>query len=361
VNVKRLVETLMRREPDSEKVVKAMGIDRVTGMAVGLQAAPQSGSSLAARGYIRTSGGKQGILRMLDMAPVALNVPDFVAGDSCSFALINIDISAVYDEIFRIANGIDPRAAAAIGSPMTAPLPDGRPGVELKRDILAYLRPGLWSVDTPRKVAGTDQPEILSVGAVAINDRAKLESSLSRLHEQYLGNNKELRREFLGHVIYSLSFGTAWEGDQSPGSETLTGEPAERQQAPAFTVTDSYLLFGDTKLIEDAIRAMQDKAASRLPSARWYRRAAAAIPSPAGSSGMMDLSVYGRYIWNLLKTGKTDSPAEFIVEDLRRHGDFSRLPEFDKVGKYFGIIVSQFFSQPDGFTFEYRMLSPAEE
>ena len=106
---------------------------------------------------------------------------------------------------------------------------------------------------------------------------------------------------------------------------------------------------------------MQDKSASRLPSARWYRRAAAAIPSPAGSSGMMDLSVFGRHIWHLLKSGKTDSPAEFMVEDFRELGDFARLPEFETVRKYFGIVVSQFFSQPDGFTFEYRMLSPAEE
>ncbi|HSV27872.1 MAG TPA: hypothetical protein VLH60_08275, partial [Sedimentisphaerales bacterium] len=253
LNVKRLVETLMQQQIDSRTMVRAMGIDRVAGIALGLELAPDSAASLTVRGYIRTAGEKQGILRMLDMAPVAIRVPDFVAGDSCSFAIININAASVYDEIFRIANSIDPRAAAAISSPMTAPSPDGRPGVELKRDILAYLRPGLWSADTPRKVAGSDQPEILSIGAIAVSDRSKLESSLARLHEQYFGNDKELRRDFFGHVIYSLSFGAEWEGDETPGANAHTGEQVEQQQAPAFTVTDSYLLFGDVRLIEDAI------------------------------------------------------------------------------------------------------------
>ncbi len=362
VNVRKLIETLIREEPESERFLKAAGFDKVTGIATGLKAAPDAGSSIAVKGYIRTSGTKQGILRILDMSPASPVVPDFVAGDTCSLAAINLDLSAAYDEIFRIANSIEPQAAAAMGSPLTAPTPDGRPGVDLKKDILAYLRPGLWSVDVPRKGAGADQTEILSIAAVAITDRSKLEQSLSRIHGQYFGSDKELKREFLGHVIYTISFGMPYEETEGPGDDTAAGEPSASMPSPtAFTVTDSHLLFGDVKLIEDAIRAMKDKTASRLPAAKWYRKAAAATASPAGSTAVMDLGAYGQYLWKMVKSADADSQMGFVAEDFKEHADFSKLPEFDAVKKYFGIIVSQFFSQPDGFTFEYRMLSAAEE
>ena len=40
--------------------------------------------------------------------------------------------------------------------------------------------------------------------------------------------------------------------------------------------------------------------------------------------------------------------------------DFSLLPEFDKVRKYFGVSASYGVSRPDGFYFEFKHIDSAE-
>jgi len=358
LNVRLLVEAEMVEGADAERVIKALGIDKLAGVAVGVKIAPETGSSFVIKGYARTTGAKQGIFRILDMSAVPILVPGFAAGDACSFAMINLDPAAAYDEVFRMANAIDVRAAAAMNSPIVPPGADGRPGVELKKDVFAYLRPGLWSVDVLRKGTG-EQPEIVSVVGLAISDKAKLEQSLSRIHEQILGKDEKLRREFLGYTIYSIGL-PGQQGPESNGDDGVTAS-ASAPAPPVFTVVDNYLLFGDVRVVEDAIHATKDKTASKLTSAKWYRKAASFLWPAAGSESMMDLSVYGQYLWKLYKGPGGAAPAAIAMQELKEYTSPALLPEFSEVKKYFGIVVSQFASVPEGFTFEYRWVSAAEE
>jgi hypothetical protein len=363
VNVSDLLAMTARDGADSERVTKAMGVDKVPCIVVGVKVAQEPGASLAVKGYIKTNGNKQGVLKILDMASVPMTVPDFIAGDSCSFAVMNLDLAAAWDEAFRMANTIDARVAAAMNSPIIPSTADGQPGIELKKDIFGYLRPGIWSADVLRKGVDTEVSEIVSIMAVPISDKSKLEKSLAGIHERFFGNGAKLRREFLGYTIYSLSFGYGGEEEGEQRNDTMAAETAPTEPAPpAFTVTDKYLLFGDVQVVEDAIHAMKDKTASKLPSAKWYRKAVGSLPSAIGSGGVVNMGVYGQYFWKLFKTPQ-EAPAQFagMAEAVRSELDVTLLPDFAVVQKYFGLGASQFISVPDGFTFEYRMLSVPEE
>jgi hypothetical protein len=363
VNVSKLLAMTMRHSTDPERNTKALGVDKVPCVVAGIKVAPEPGVSLAMKGYIRTSGNKQGVLKILDMASVPMTVPDFIAGDSCSFAMMNLDLAAAWDEAFRMANAVDVRAAAAMNSPIIPPAADGQPGIELKKDIFAYLRPGIWSADVLRKGVDTRTSEIVSLMAAPISDRSKLEKSLARVHERFFGNSAKLRREFLGYTIYSLSFGYGGAEEDEKQNDTMAAETAPAEPAPpAFTVTDKYLLFGDVQVVEDAIHAMKDKTASKLPSAKWYRKAVGSLPSALGSGGVVNMEVYGQYFWKLFKTPE-ETPSQFtaMADAVRDEIDVTLLPDFGAVKKYFGLGASQFISVPDGFTFEYRMIAAPEE
>jgi hypothetical protein len=361
VNVRKFIAMLSQADEKDARLFKAAGIDQVSGIAAAAKVAREPGSSLVIKGLIRTSGDKHGVLRILDMAAAPLKVPDFIASDSCSFSMANLDLAAAYDEAFRIANNMDPQVAAAMNSPVIPPTSDGQPGIELKKDVFAYLRPGFWSADVLKKGADAEQPQIRSIAAVAIGDREKLERSLSRIHERFFGKDQKLRRDFLGCTIYTLSFSEG--GGPSPETDNMAAMTPPAKPAPsAFTVTDKYLLFGDVYLIEDAVHVLKDKTSSKLAVAKWFRKAAGSFPPAVGSAGMMDCGVYGQYFWGLLKTdGKSSSPASAVADELKDAADFSLLPEFSAVRKYFGIWTSQFSSVADGYSFEYRMLTAVEE
>jgi hypothetical protein len=72
-------------------------------------------------------------------------------------------------------------------------------------------------------------------------------------------------------------------------------------------------------------------------------------------------------MWWMLKEGSRrqraniglGSSATLLAEpDLWQSADFTLLPDYSAVKKYFGCSVLFGFSKPDGFLFEFKLLNP---
>ena len=147
----------------------------------------------------------------------------------------------------------------------------------------------------------------------------------------------------------------------------------------AFTVTNTHLIFASESIIEQAIRMLGGNQAESISSAKWFNKAKPNIPSVVGLASLQNNAASGEYFWSTMRESKKPDKADGEGKDnqisvgvtsvslfpqimFTQAGadlfDFSLLPEFDAVKKYFGISAFYGISRPDGFFFEFKYLNP---
>ncbi|MBN1392015.1 MAG: hypothetical protein JW947_04335, partial [Sedimentisphaerales bacterium] len=203
-----------------------------------------------------------------------------------------------------------------------------------------------------------------------INNRTSLEKPLSLVHKRLMVPlNPEPTRELLGHTIYllgPLGFPTM------RGAAPLDSPPTGTQsQAPlvrtAFTITDTHLVMGPEPAVERVIRTLAGAETDSLTSAEWFTVAKTAVPSVVGIACLEDTSASAELMWWMLKEGSQrqraniglGSSATLLAEpDFWQSADFSLLPDYSSVKKYFGSFVLFAVTRPDGFLLEFKYLNP---
>ncbi|HEY5505697.1 MAG TPA: hypothetical protein VIK28_11115, partial [Sedimentisphaerales bacterium] len=204
--------------------------------------------------------------------------------------------------------------------------------------------------------------------AVGVNNRAALEKSLSLIHKRLMApNNPEPTRELLGYTLYLMGpAGIPVLGGSVPMVEAGP-RAVPKGERLAFTITDTHLIFGQEPAVERAIRTLGGAESEPVSSAKWFNIAKSAVPSVVGSAGFEDNSASGELLWWMLKeSGKSRradigmGPAAAVLAgpDVWNFADFSLLPEFGAVKKYFGLSAGYGISRPDGFFFEFKYLNP---
>ena len=153
----------------------------------------------------------------------------------------------------------------------------------------------------------------------------------------------------------------------------MTAGPVMPQMpALAFTITDTHLIFGVESTLEQAIRTLSSTRDVSVRSAKWFTSAKnLAMPSVVGLAFLQDNAASGELFWWMMKEGNkalwsSAVPAvgsgsiKFSPQGFSDLVDFSLLPTFDTVRKYFGSSVFYGISRPDGFFFEFRDLNPPD-
>ena len=124
---------------------------------------------------------------------------------------------------------------------------------------------------------------------------------------------------------------------------------------------------------------MSGSQAESIGSANWFNKAKSNIPSAVGLAGLQNNAASGEFFWSTMrqsaKSHKADSndknnelsvgvtsgslfPRVMFSQMGADLFDFSLLPEFDAVKKYFGLSAFYGISRPDGFFFEFKYLNP---
>ena len=173
----------------------------------------------------------------------------------------------------------------------------------------------------------------------------------------------EARRELLGYTIYLASLPAL---PFLPGGTTPMESPGELSapQLPklAFTITETHLILGVESTVEQAIRTLSSAEAVSVDSAKWFVDAKLAIPSVVGLAYLEDTSVSNKLLWRMMKESskvKAVPSFNFGPQQVGELANFSLLPEFDDVRKYFGSLTFYGISRPDGFFFEFNYLNPS--
>ncbi|MGA2323660.1 MAG: hypothetical protein ABSG22_07425 [Sedimentisphaerales bacterium] len=370
VNFKRAIERLADGDTtgESQKEIANLGLDGVGGLGFSLGVAPDAESSVRGKMFLRTTGTRKGVLKMLEMRSEPVRVPRFVPASACSVSFLNVDIKRAYDELCSIIYGFEPAAALMLQQPIPGTGSESEPGITIRPDIIEYLGSEIIIAQSVNKPFSKDKEPTEIYVAVGVNNRAALEKSLSLIHKRLIApNNPEPTRELLGYTLYLMGpAGIPVLGGSVPMVEAGP-RVVPKGERLAFTITDTHLIFGQEPAVERAIRTLGGAESEPVSSAKWFNIAKAAVPSVVGSAGFENNSASGELLWWMLKdSGKSRradigmGPAAAVLAgpDAWDFADFSLLPEFGAVKKYFGLSAGYGISRPDGFFFEFKYLNP---
>ena len=298
-------------------------------------------------------------------------------------SVIHLNIKKAFAELSDILANFSPQMAAMLSMPLVPPSSQGEPPLQLKTGVIDHLGSQIVLAQTVRKptpdvsgagsTAAPAAPTGQALVAIAIDNRNALERSLSVLHSTLIApNNPDAQRQLLGHTIYSI--------DLSRFLPFLAAR-ARRPDAPeippsAFTVTDTHLIFASEAGVERTIRAIAGGGES-IDSTAWFVRAKASIPSAVGLAGLEDSAATSEQLWSVMRESRKESkgadahnefgismstgsifPQVTFSPKGSEFCDFSLLPDFEAVRKYFGVSTLYGISRPDGFFFELKYLNP---
>jgi len=325
VNIKETVRIELAE--DTTGKVKAMidnlGLNNVTSLGCSIEPAGGPGGSTIGKAILKINGAKEGICKMLDLESAPIRMPRFIDASVCSISVVNLNIKKAFDELTNILTRFSPQMASLMYMPILPPSPQGEPGLQLKADIIDHLGSQIilsQSVDKPqadRSAARPSQKQPLvqtrTLVAIAIENRAAIEKSLSMIHSKMIApNNPDARRELLGHTIYTVDLSGLLPMFGGPGRRPMQA-PAAGPEMPkippsAFTVTNTHLIFASESAVERAIRMMSSNAES-ISSAKWFNKAKSSIPSAVGMAGLQDNVASGELLWSTLRELKKPDKA----------------------------------------------------
>ncbi len=371
VNLKQMISRIVAGDTSgrARMTISNLGFDNVTGLGCSLGVGATEGSSLSGKAFLRTAGTRKGVLKMLESPMAAVRPPRFIPASAYSVSFLNVDIRRAYDELVSIIYGFNPAAATALQGPLVMPDAEGGSAIALRADIIEYLGSEIVIAQSVNKPFSTGVMPTETLIAVSVSNRAALEKSISLVHKRLIvPNNPEPTRELLGHTIYMLGpVGMPVFGGAVPMAEV----PSPREVPPAakmaFTITDTHLILGSESAVERAIRTLSGAESKPIASAEWFTAAKSAVPSVVGLAAFEDNLASGEILWWMLKESAKNQradlgmgPAAAVLAgpDLWRLADFSLLPEFDTVRKYFGYSAFYSITRADGFLFEFKYLNP---
>jgi len=414
VNIKQIIKTVIAEDAagKTKTIITNLGLVNVRSIGGSVSLAPRSGESLAGRAFVKIDGERKGICRMFEFDSAPLRAPKFLPDNVYSLAFINLNIKKSYDVLSGIVRSFSPAAAAILYMPIVPPSLDGRPGLQLKTDIIDHLGSQIIiarSATEPRTSDAAPAPETLV--ALAVSNRGALERSLSRLHGLFSQDNPDAKRQLLGYTIYLLDLSAflpiftpgamtpmqdplevrTQDASVQPGRSLLTGQVPSEPTSPgfppmpkaAFTITDTHLILGVEPTVERAIRTLSAGGTASADFAKWFNKAKSTIPDVVGLAGLENDAVLAEILWKTMKnagsepgqTGTSDAESRssiglsvssssglmFSQGGLVDLFDYALLPEFDAVRKYFGLSTYYVITRPNGFFQEFKYIDPAQQ
>jgi hypothetical protein len=370
VNLRQLLRRIAAEDKTGQggNTLSNLGLDNAAGLGFSIGLNPDGTGSIRGKSFLKTTGSRKGILKMLETRMGPIRPPKFVPASAYSISFLNIDVKRAFDEYMSIKYSFDPAEAMAMQRPLVEAGAEGEPAVSLRKDIIEYLGSEIVFAQNMNKPFDAGQMPTETLIAAAISDRSALEKSLSIVHRKLIAPlNPEPTRELLGHTIYTMGpIGVPILGGavpmQQPGAQL--GSPGPRL---AFTITDTHLILGHEPAVERAIRTLKGEDNQSIGSTNWFNDVKSAVPSVVGMAGFENTVASGELLWWMLKEsaksrrasmGMGPAAAVLAGPDFWQMGNFNLLPEFDSVRKYFGYSAFYGVSRPDGFLFEFKYINP---
>jgi hypothetical protein len=365
VNVKAFLDVLAHKPaagdsatPDPfamfgpDKIAGAMGFGGVKSVALALQT---SGDGIMFQIFVGApESGRRGLMKVLTADAKDAGPPPFVPADVAKFQRMRIDGQKAWAALQKMIGELSPQWANSLNFIIDTANASARqkdPDFDINKNLFGNLGDDLIIYE--KAPHGTSLAELRtspSLILIGSPHAEQLENALKStvLTLIYAQGAAPTEREFLGRKIYSVS---------TPGAVPGT------TRSLSYAASGGYVaLSSEASMLEDFLRS-SDSPQKALRDAPGFADAVAKVGgSGSGWFGYENQAETTRGVFELLrKAGGRDATSGVLSSIMGVSGaedrfkdwlDFSLLPSFDTVSKYFYISVTSGSTTVNGLTFK---------
>jgi hypothetical protein len=374
VNVKTFIDLLARKPaekdagdtPDPfdvmgpERILRAIGLSGVRTMAFSVQSSNEGSGFQMFVGV--PEADRRGIFKVFSGQGKESSPPPFVPADVEKFQRCRLDGQKIWATLQAMMNDINPQLLSGLNfllDTANAAAKQKDPNFDINRDLFGNLGDDMI---TYQKAAG---------GAAGSNSASSLFLISSPQPEHLAAALKNIGvlwnapgtapadREFLGRKIFSMPL---------PAMPLPTGNPSgSAPQTLSYATSGGYVaLTTDASLLEEYLRSgdSQQKELREMPG--LIDAAARVGGMGTGWFGYENQAQTGRAVLESLRNSTNNPATRSVVSRspflgfLFHFVDFSLLPPFDQISKYFYFDVYAVSVSPDGLTFKMYTPVPPE-
>jgi hypothetical protein len=343
-----------------DKVAAILGLSSLKSVALSLST-PAEGTSFQLTFNIPESG-RAGLFRILAGEPKDVSIPPFIPASAVKLQRWRLDGQKTWAAIEKMISDVSPQALGFVNFMLDSANSSAQeqdPGFDIRKNLIGNLGDDMISYE--KAPTGTnsadlaDAPSLFLLGSPNAEKLTGAIKSLLSFASQSTGPTTT--REFLGRKIYTTPL---------PSMPMAAGGAKSASPTLYYATSGGYVAMStESAVLEEYLRSSEApaKALRDLPGL------AEAIQKVTGPGtdlfGYENQAETMRATFTALKSGGANANAEALApllsavgmggsdQDLRKWMDFSLLPPFDKVSKYFYFTVYGGNATADGISFKY--------
>jgi hypothetical protein len=327
-----------------EKILSATGLGSLKSASFAVR--EQADGSMATFHLTVPESARNGLVKILALSGKDAGIPAFVPADAVKFTRIRLDGKQTWAELQKVVSSISPQWLASINSVIdiaNTMAQQKNPAFDLRTYFFDNLRDDIiiyQKLQAADSLAAFSEPPALYLVAVANTDQAvsaiKTLAGMGSPQDSANGT-----REFLGHKIHTLSL----RAPRAPGATSSVPNLLYISSAGGYLAISK-----NAPILEEYLRSADGK----VKPLRELPGIAEAASHVGGTGG--GLFSYEnqretiRAAFKLLKNQAGGGLGVMLPPAVREWTDFSLLPDYEPVAKYFYITVYGANTAPDGLT-----------
>lgn len=337
VNLPIILDLASKKDPETAKVVRGMGLNALGPVVLTYEVAPGKGVDTRVRGFLQIKGERTGVAKLLMMANTKTAPAASIGAEAAIYGSVNLSPAEILAEVLQIASRVDPEAGEQMRASLKVPQPDGSM-LDIQKDVVDHLSGPLFGMMT--LAPPYDADHVNAMLALGHSSRAAIEKLLALVPPGMV-----MPREMMGSVIYE--------------------SPMIPIQGLAAALTERVLIIPGTKgAIESYIRA-EGRQDGGLADDSDFKRIARLMPKQSCAV----LYTNGRAVFEaqlaIDKAGDVpEEPPMFapagtllragLVQDFVGKG----VPDAESLRKYLTVAMLTLSSETDGLRLEALSLLP---
>jgi hypothetical protein len=334
----------------SAKMLDALGLDGLKSASFALRETPE-GSSLVFH-LSAPADARAGLLKILALPNKDASAPAFVPADALKFSRIRLDGKQTWAELQKMVAGLSPNGLASLNSVIDMANSFAQqkdPGFDLRNNLINNLGDDI--ITYQKGPAGVSLPALASpptIYLVAVNNPDQAIQAIKVVASMASPQDASAQpRDFLGHKIYAI----AMRAQRTANGDSIQPPPLN------LSASGGYLAFStDPGILEEYLRGA-DGNGKPLRDSAGFADAAQHVGTGGGLFGFQNQRETMRSSFKLLKDASAaDTTMKMFPPAVREWVDFSLLPDYGPVAKYFYLSVFGGNANSDGLTL--KVFSP---
>jgi hypothetical protein len=337
------------------KILSATGIGAIRTFAFNIQSSPDGTSAQLFIGAPESA--RQGVLKLFPVSGKDSSPPPFVPADVVKFERSRMDGQKAWTTIKSILKDVSPEMSGSldfiVGTANEA-AKQKDPNFDIEKNLFGNLGDDFLSYEKAAQGATEAElnapPSLFLIGSPHADQFASAMKAVLTLMNPQAGNPKE--REFLGRKIYTV-----------PAPSVPMAGTANSGKNLNYSASGGYVaLTTDIGMLEEYLRSSEGQQKTLRETAGLTEATAKVGGSSTGWFGYENNAETTRSMLELLRKSATKTDASMLApgvpafapeNPLKDWMDFSLLPPFEKISKYFHYSVYAGNANVDGWTFNF--------